>query len=219
MPVRSISTSRQRGAPPVAEVNKARAADNIRNKVNLLTDVVHAVSKSLLDVQVHALAMDLFERQLLPRSVRQFNAWCSADLPSDLRERCSAFAKNANVTLKAHKSLLDGCKAAIAAIEGHRAALNSRPQKDDRVRKLERRLALAETLARVSQAEMSRLLVAAAEKRETESLLEARYVALEREANEAIGSRDLEIAALRLKNAELASSLRKITSLGVSRAR
>ncbi|MDP9876552.1 hypothetical protein J2W25_001586 [Variovorax boronicumulans] len=219
MTERPRSTLRKRKAPAVAEVNKARAADNIQIKTNLLTDVVCALSKSLFDVNVHAVALELFERQLLPRSIRQFNAWCSADLPIDLRVRCATFVKNANVTLKAHHTLLAACKTAIAAIEDHRLGLSVRPQKDDRIRKLERRLALTETLARVAQGEVSCLLVAAAEERETGSLLEARYLALEREASEAIEVRDQEIAALRLKNAELTSTLRKITSLGVSRAR
>lgn len=192
--VRPSKKPTSRVKPTVAFANAEAASNNIEIKQKALEHFYQILApsgpRSVTDVDAASL------RGLLPTSLRQFNSWDSAQLPSNLASLMPVFTRNAPATLRASPSKQALVQKLVSSI---RAIFDSGLDRPEPVRiATQRRLkSLAITLREIAEralkAEMKRSIALQSEV----DLLRKSLNAFARESQEALDARDEIIAKLR----------------------
>lgn len=147
--------AKTRPKPKVADANRAQAKQNIQTKMDVLTSAVKRQSGTVVQVADFNYQSSMALRELLPRTVRQFNLWHSGALPDAARPALPVFSRNANKTLHS-VGLYEDVKRAVEAAR----ALSVKTGNEARTEKLstyKAKAALAVQLRVIAEDEIVRL--------------------------------------------------------------
>jgi len=196
----------------VAFRNHEDAKQNIRAKLEVLRSVTKSWGRAV------PLGVEEVERRdallpLLPGSIRQFNAWHTADLPAGLADTMPRLRTNANQTLRADATLLANVQTAIAAIRSLRKQLTPEATRQDRVAALTRRARLAEAMRSIAERELIAAMRVQRDMAAEISALKNQLTAIERESRAAVDRLEGELGDALKSNAELVKQQQRIKPL------
>lgn len=156
-------------------------------------------------------------RRLIPKSVRAFNLWDGATIPSGLNLPGGDFKRNASETLAGAVSLQKRVVQFIDAARALKMQASPAPSQLESVAELKRRLKFSEVLRGIAETETIKYLRLARKLEEELANLRNSEATNAREMLLVIDKRNEEVAALRKQLNAVEAPVGKVTSLRASR--